>query len=244
MLIEDGRVSRRHAQVISEGDALYVEDLGSTNGTSLNDAAVTAGERTHIQSGDKISVGGYLLVLSLPGESAKTAMGLSGRTAAIAAAPTVETAAAWLEGGDLKFRLHDGTNTFGRKADNDIVLDTLVVSGRHCAFDLVGVADVFLEDLGSTNGTYVNDHMIKRRTKLNDGDVIAIGPFRIKYLQASEEPSGFGETQAMTEPADAGAQVAGGGPVELPLEPTLPRCWPHFTSALSETAIEPFIMWP
>jgi len=40
--------------------------------------------------------------------------------------------------------------------------------------------------------------MIKRRTKLNDGDVIAIGPFRIKYLQASEEPSGFGETQAMT----------------------------------------------
>lgn len=106
---------------------------------------------------------------------------------------------ATVEGVEVKHVfLHKDRTVLGRKADNDIVLDTLVVSGRHCAFDLVGVADVFLEDLGSTNGTYVNDHMIKRRTKLNDGDVIAIGPFRIKYLQASEEPSGFGETQAMT----------------------------------------------
>lgn len=87
--------------------------------------------------------------------------------------------------------------TLGRKAGNDIVLDTMVVSGQHCAFDLVGVADVYLQDLGSTNGTYVNDHMVKERTKLRDGDVIAIGPYRIKYLQASEEPSStFGETQA------------------------------------------------
>lgn len=106
---------------------------------------------------------------------------------------------ATVEGVEVKHVfLHKDRTVLGRKADNDIVLDTLVVSGRHCAFDLVGVADVYLEDLGSTNGTYVNDHMIKRRTKLNDGDVIAIGPFRIKYLQASEEPSGFGETQAMT----------------------------------------------
>lgn len=81
--------------------------------------------------------------------------------------------------------------TLGRKPENDIVLDTMVVSGQHCAFDLVGVADVFLVDLGSTNGTYVNDRMVKERTHLNDGDMIAIGPYRIRYLQASEEPSTF-----------------------------------------------------
>lgn len=91
--------------------------------------------------------------------------------------------------------LHKDRTTLGRKAGNDIVLDTMVVSGTHCAFDLVGVADVFLEDLNSTNGTYVNDRMVKQRTRLNDGDVIAIGPYRIKYLQASEEPSTFGGTQ-------------------------------------------------
>ena len=94
--------------------------------------------------------------------------------------------------------LHKDRTILGRRPDNDIVLDTMVVSGAHCAFDLVGVADVYLEDLGSTNGTYVNDHMVKARTRLHDGDVIAIGPFRIKYLQASEQPSSFGETMAMT----------------------------------------------
>jgi hypothetical protein len=87
--------------------------------------------------------------------------------------------------------------TLGRQAGNDIVLDTMVVSGQHCAFELEGVADVFLQDLGSTNGTYVNDRMIKGRTQLHDGDVIAIGPYRIRYLQASEEPSSFFGTTAM-----------------------------------------------
>jgi hypothetical protein len=92
--------------------------------------------------------------------------------------------------------LHKDRTTLGRKPNNDIVLDTMVVSGQHCAFDLVGVADVFLQDLGSTNGTYVNDRMVKERTRLADGDMIAIGPYRIRYLQASEEPSTFGGTQS------------------------------------------------
>jgi pSer/pThr/pTyr-binding forkhead associated (FHA) protein len=106
---------------------------------------------------------------------------------------------ATVEGVEVKHvYLHKDRTTLGRRPDNDIVLDTMVVSGSHCAFDLVGVADVFLQDLGSTNGTYVNDHMVKSRTRLQDGDVIAIGPFRIKYLQASEQPSKFGETTAMT----------------------------------------------
>jgi hypothetical protein len=94
--------------------------------------------------------------------------------------------------------LQKDRTTLGRKADNDIVLDNMVVSGRHCAFDLVGLADVFLVDLGSTNGTYINDHMVKNRVLLQDGDIISIGHFRVKYLQASEQPSTYGETQAMT----------------------------------------------
>lgn len=99
--------------------------------------------------------------------------------------------------------LQKDRTTLGRKPGNDIVLDTLVVSGRHCAFDLVGVADVYIEDLGSTNGTYLNDRMVKQRTLLHDGDTIAIGPYRIKYLQASEAPSTFSGTQAFVAEAPA-----------------------------------------
>lgn len=102
-----------------------------------------------------------------------------------------------VEGVEVKhvYLLKDHT-TLGRHRDNDVVLDNMSVSGRHCRFDLEGVADVYVEDLRSTNGTYVNDHMVKGRTRLHDGDVIAIGPFRIRYLQASEAPSGFGATTA------------------------------------------------
>jgi hypothetical protein len=84
----------------------------------------------------------------------------------------------------------------GRKEGCDIVLDNAAVSSQHCAFDLKGLADVFLDDLGSTNGTFVNNARVKRH-KLQDEDLIAIAGFRIRYLQASEE-SGFGATAVMT----------------------------------------------
>ena len=105
--------------------------------------------------------------------------------------------------------LHKDRTTLGRKPDNDIVLDTMVVSGHHCAFDLVGLADVYVEDLGSTNGTFVNARVVKQRTRLHDGDLVAIGPYRIRYLQASEEPSAFGSTQQLAlEPAPLSASFA------------------------------------
>ena len=102
-----------------------------------------------------------------------------------------------VEGVEIKHvYLQKDRTTLGRHADNDIVLDNLVVSGHHCAFELRGLADVFIEDLGSTNGTYINGKMVKRQ-RLNDGEVVAIGNFRVQYLSASEQPSGFSETMAL-----------------------------------------------
>jgi FHA domain len=90
--------------------------------------------------------------------------------------------------------------TLGRKPYNDIVLHTMVVSGEHCVFELQGPAEVTIEDLGSTNGTYVNGHMIKSREALKDLDIITIGNFRVQYLAASgsEQPGGPQQTMAMS----------------------------------------------
>ena len=92
-----------------------------------------------------------------------------------------------VEGVEIKhLHLQKDRTTLGRKPHNDIVFDNLVVSGEHCVFELRGIADVYIEDLHSTNGTYINGHMIKSRQLLKDRDTIAIGKFRIQFLTASE----------------------------------------------------------
>ncbi len=63
--------------------------------------------------------------------------------------------------------------TIGRRADNDICLPNLAVSGEHAAV-VTMIADSFLEDLGSTNGTLVNAAPIAKHF-LRDGDQIDIG---------------------------------------------------------------------
>ena len=102
-----------------------------------------------------------------------------------------------VEGVEIKHvYLQKDRTTLGRSADNDIVFDNLVVSGHHCVFDLQGLADVFIEDLHSTNGTYIGGQMVKRQ-KLRDGDLVSIGNFRVQFLAASERPSGFSQTATM-----------------------------------------------
>lgn len=92
-----------------------------------------------------------------------------------------------VEGVEIKHvYLTDDRTTLGRRPHNDIVFDNLVVSGEHCVFELEGLADVYIEDCGSTNGTYINGHMIKSRQLLHDGDTIAIGNVMLRFLTASE----------------------------------------------------------
>jgi len=70
--------------------------------------------------------------------------------------------------------------TIGRRPYNDIVIDNLAVSGEHAVLQMAG-QDVFIEDLNSTNGTYINGKAVKRQL-LQHNDTIEIGKYKIKYL--------------------------------------------------------------
>ena len=70
--------------------------------------------------------------------------------------------------------------TLGRRPYNDIVIDNLAVSGEHAVLQMVG-GDVFIEDLNSTNGTYINGKAIKKLL-LTHNDTVEIGKYKIKYL--------------------------------------------------------------
>lgn len=70
--------------------------------------------------------------------------------------------------------------TLGRRPYNDIVIDNLAVSGEHAVLQMVG-NDVFIEDLNSTNGTYINGKAIKKQL-LAGNDTVEIGKYKIKFL--------------------------------------------------------------
>ena len=70
--------------------------------------------------------------------------------------------------------------TLGRRPYNDILVDNLAVSGEHAALQISG-ADYFVEDLNSTNGSYLNGKSLKRE-RLNTGDIVEIGKYKIKFV--------------------------------------------------------------
>jgi pSer/pThr/pTyr-binding forkhead associated (FHA) protein len=70
--------------------------------------------------------------------------------------------------------------TLGRRPYNDIVIDNLAVSGEHAVLQMTG-SEVLLEDLNSTNGTYLNGKAIKKQ-QLHNGDSIEIGKYKIKFV--------------------------------------------------------------
>src|ERR1700693_4796071 len=89
----------------------------------------------------------------------------------------------------LVLHLEDGTTLdiplaheptpIGRRGDNDVCLPNLAVSGEHAAVVTI-LADSFLEDLGSTNGTLVNGSAIAKHF-LRDRDHIDIGRHKLVY---------------------------------------------------------------
>lgn len=70
--------------------------------------------------------------------------------------------------------------TIGRKPHNDIQIDNLAISGEHAAVVTI-LADSFLEDLNSTNGTLVNGQPIKKHF-LRANDIIELGKYKLKYM--------------------------------------------------------------
>ncbi len=81
--------------------------------------------------------------------------------------------------------------TIGRKPHNDIQIDNLAISGEHSVIVTI-LNDSFLEDLNSTNGTYVNGQPIKKHF-LQNNDVVELGKYKLKYIN---------ETPTQTTAAD------------------------------------------
>ena len=112
-----------------------------------------------------------------------------------------------------EYELNQERVSIGRKPDNDIPIDNLAVSGKH-ALIITILDDSFLEDLGSTNGTYVNGKLVKKHA-LKNGDVVSIGKHELKYVNehATADDDEFEKTMII-KPGSASAAVAAAQAVE------------------------------
>jgi pSer/pThr/pTyr-binding forkhead associated (FHA) protein len=92
--------------------------------------------------------------------------------------------------------------TVGRLPDNDIRIDNAAVSGHHALIINI-LNDSFLEDLNSTNGTYVNGKIIKKHA-LQHGDVLTVGHHSLRFVESeSDEPADEFEKTMVIGPRDA-----------------------------------------
>jgi pSer/pThr/pTyr-binding forkhead associated (FHA) protein len=81
----------------------------------------------------------------------------------------------------LSFRLLPGdVKTIGRAAGAQFVVDAPLVSRVHCRLTLSASNDLHVEDLGSTNGTFVNERKVRGKTALQPEDTLRVG--RVAFM--------------------------------------------------------------
>jgi len=96
----------------------------------------------------------------------------------------------------------------GRAEQCDVRPLSEEVSRRHCAIT-VGPAEIWVEDLGSRNGTLVNGVKITERTKVVDGDIVTVGSLELRVSCAAPAPQGGGSEDDVSRWLMADDQPAG-----------------------------------
>lgn len=90
------------------------------------------------------------------------------------------------------FELTQPEIRIGRKADNDLRIDEISVSGYHAVIEAVpnayldGTVDYFITDRDSTNGTFVNEIRIDGRQRLNSQDMVRVGWNEFRFIDEDE----------------------------------------------------------
>lgn len=166
VVLDNVSVSGFHAVIFCEGDLYLVADLGSTNGSFINGQRING--RVEFTDGDKLQFGSVRFVV---GDSKP-------RRLATLVMPVAQLETESCLASNASLRLVSGSGpvmlpvsrqlSVGRNEENDLVLDSSMVSGQHATVFLEnGVAVV--TDSGSTNGTFVNGQRITR-AELHHGD--------------------------------------------------------------------------
>lgn len=221
IVLPDANVSRQHAKIYVMEDKLEIKDMGSRNGTFVNNQRIEG--MTVVRTGDEIIIGSNMFHVALqegdaksadmtafrtldqlremdqaflrhpaegdePGEahvgdrtvvSSPTSMiaDIYGKKLSLAQFPSLEVIYGANRG--AKFLLPPGTYQIGRDKGNNIRVDDEKMSSRHAKIE-VDAKHARFTDLGSTNGSILNNRLVTGAT-LRHKDVLVLGNTRLKY---------------------------------------------------------------
>jgi pSer/pThr/pTyr-binding forkhead associated (FHA) protein/S1-C subfamily serine protease len=181
LALNDSQVSRRHAVVRPIEGGMEIEDLGSANGTTVNDEAIKTAQR--LRNDDVVQIGRVRLTAQVPASHRDITV-----LATDAMGPHVVVTR-----GPLAGRCYSVDNDLiiGRQ-DADLMLDHPQVSRRHAVVRAID-GQLEIEDLASANGTFVNGSRVDGTQRLQAGDGIAIGPVVLE-ARIGDEPEAASDT--------------------------------------------------
>jgi pSer/pThr/pTyr-binding forkhead associated (FHA) protein len=194
LVVNQPTVSGYHCRLSRDGLGYILRDLSSTNGTFVNGRRITAELETRISESDVVTLG---QAIPMPWPDRGSAPGPAAGHSADRE-PKV-----------LAFR--GRTLVLGRDPECDVVIDAQTASGRHAR--LVQSGGRFeIEDLGSTNGTFVNGLRVNGRAPVAPGDRITLGLAGEPYIFRVEAPEAAAQAMQASHQTVAHAPTPGPSP--------------------------------
>ena len=183
------KLSKRHARLFAQDERIYVADLGSLNGTRCNDTAVKNVPQ-EINEGDTVSFGGLEYVVSIV---ARPEVQTQRTEAAIRLVLTPEYLKDSLEPiviSSFPFLVNKNSDVFERYKES-LPEQLSYISRRHAHIFMLD-DELCIEDLGSTNGTYVDGKALDEHVHpIRDGNLIGFGSdqfvYRVHLLRSEAE---------------------------------------------------------
>lgn len=167
VVLEEGEVSRRHAELRRTVGGVVAKDLGSTNGTRVHGVPISV---QFLKHGDEVVFGSVRALLEDPAISETKRHGADTNVS--------ETFGSLLGPEGRVFPLDKQLIRVGRDPDSDLVLDIESISARHAELRTTS-RGLLVKDLDSTNGTFVNGEMVGEKL-LMSGDEVTFDILKFK----------------------------------------------------------------
>jgi pSer/pThr/pTyr-binding forkhead associated (FHA) protein len=242
IVLDDKTLSRFHARVERRGDRFVVVDLGAQNGVHLNGQRIQG--ESGLEPGDRISLGRYVAVFEpvrdkpkaddldldvelddlLEADRTKNVRPEKDKekekgTDVVQPSGAREPVLVLLFNGmEVSRHVIGSTGSIvGRSKNADVVISLLGLSRKHARISKADDGAVVVEDLGSQNGTWVNNQRIPGPKKLRHGDLLNFYDYAVLFLEDGSVDvgfpgAGFRPPEASSGVDDLASQETGRGP--------------------------------